>query len=110
MAGVWGRCWLAMLASRLSFKAAAALPGCGVGVLACGYVRDSTRATGVGRVSHLNVDDLEGEKGAGLFGRAGRLNQVDEGTRRNRQGRISFFRTCGAQDGGWYRNSRVRGS
>lgn len=39
MAGVRGRCWLVMLASRPSFKAAAALPGCGFGVLACGYVR-----------------------------------------------------------------------
>lgn len=99
-----------MLASGPSFKAAAALPGCGFGVLACGYVRDSTRATGMGRVSHLNVDDLEGEKGAGLFDRAGRLNQVDEGARRNGQGRIRVSHTCSAQDEGWFRTSRIRGS
>jgi hypothetical protein len=56
VAGVWGRCGVVMLTSMFSFEAPGALLSCGFGVLACGYVRDSTR---MGRVSHLNVDDSD---------------------------------------------------
>lgn len=65
-AGVRGRCWVAMLASMVSFEAPGALPGCGFGVLACGYVRDSTRAAGKGVTPQMR---MTWEENRGRLGR-----------------------------------------